>query len=95
MPPSKPDIVSEITEIETIAINRSIRELARLKKQYGGNRWRKLKGKAYVMKNGQAILAELHWYECTGIGRVKRELKSTWRIGSRGVTDEPTICHVH
>ncbi len=75
MPPSKPEIVGEITEIEIIAVNTSIRDLARLRKQYGGNRWRKLKGKAYVMKAGRPVLAEIHWYECTGIGRHEERVK--------------------
>ncbi len=75
MPPSKPEIVSEITDIEIIAVNTSIRALPRLRQQYGGTRWRKLKGKAYVMKDGRAVLAEIHWYECTGIGRREERVK--------------------
>ena len=75
MPPSKLNIVSEITEIDIIAVNTSIRDLARLRKQYGGNRWRKLKGKAYVIKDGRPVLAEVHWYECAGIGRREERVK--------------------
>jgi hypothetical protein len=37
-------ILSDITEVETIALNRGIREVARLRKQYGRGRWRKRKG---------------------------------------------------
>jgi hypothetical protein len=71
----EPEIVGEITEIETIAINTSIRDLAQLKRQFGGERWRKLKGIAHVMKHGRVVLAEVHWYECHGIGRCRMKVK--------------------
>ena len=64
------EIISEITEIETIAIGGSIRDIARLRKQYGPGRWRKVKGIAMIrLANGRARAAELHWYEAHGIGR--------------------------
>ena len=67
-------IRGDITEIETIAIGRSIRELSRLRKVYGAGRWRKRKGLAFVeLSNGTIRQAELHWYEASGIG--KKELK--------------------
>jgi hypothetical protein len=40
------EIIGAITGVETIAIGRSIREIARLRKVYGAGRWRKLKGTA-------------------------------------------------
>jgi hypothetical protein len=68
------EIVSEITEIETIAVGRSIRNTARLRKQYGPGRWRKLKGVAMIqLRDGSVRRAELHWYEAHGIG--KQEIK--------------------
>jgi hypothetical protein len=68
------EIISEITEIEPIAIGRSIRDLTRLRKQCGSGRWRKLKGMALVrLANGRIRRAELHWYEAHGIG--KKEMK--------------------
>lgn len=64
------EIISEITDIETIAVGRSIRELPRLRKQYGAGRWRKLKGAAMIRLPGGAVRrAELHWYEAHGVGR--------------------------
>jgi len=67
-------VVGEIADIETFAIGRRIRELRRLRKKYGQGRWRKRKGLARVrLADGVVKLAELHWYEATGIGR--RELK--------------------
>ena len=38
------EVISEIGEIEIIAVGRKIRELARLRRKYGPGRWRKLKG---------------------------------------------------
>ena len=70
-------ILGEITEIETFAIGGSIRELARLRRIYGPGRWRKRKGVARVrLKGGAARLAEVHWYEATGIGRREYKIKA-------------------
>ena len=68
------EIIGEISAVETIATGSGIRELARLRKRYGRGRWRKRKGVARVRHEvGEIVLAEVHWYEATGIG--KRELK--------------------
>ena len=68
------ELVSEITNIETIAAGTGVRDRARLRKQYGKGRWRKLKGVAKVrLLSGRIRLAEIHWYEAHGIG--KREFK--------------------
>lgn len=70
------EIISEITAIDQIAVNRSIREVARLKKLYGVGRWRKLKGIAKVrFANGMTCTAEIHWYEAHGIGRKEFKVK--------------------
>ena len=70
------EIVSEITDIKTIAFGTGVRDRTRLRKQYGGARWRKLKGMAYVeLMNGKIKLAEIHWYEAHGIGRKEFKLK--------------------
>jgi hypothetical protein len=68
------EIISEITNIEVIAVGSAIHDLPRLRKMYGKGRWRKLKGVAKIrLRNGRICLAELHWYEAHGIG--KREMK--------------------
>lgn len=68
------EIIGEITNIETIAVGSAIREITRLRKQYGDARWRKLKGIATIhLANGRIRQAELHWYEAHGIG--KKEIK--------------------
>ena len=67
-------ILGEISHPETFAVGSAIREIVRLRKLYGKGRWRKRKGIARVrLDDGSVFLAEIHWYEATGIG--KRELK--------------------
>ncbi len=70
------EIIGEIQQIETIAVGRRIREISRLKRLFGGTRWRKLKGVASVrLPNGNIFRAELHWYEAHGIGKRKMKIK--------------------
>ena len=70
------EIVSEIADVETIARGTGVRDRARLRKQYGGGRWRKLKGVACVrLVDGTTRLAEVHWYEAYGIGKKEFKLK--------------------
>ena len=74
------DVIGEIAEVEIIAAGNSIRDIRRLRKQYGSGRWRKLKGVMLVrLADGSVMNAEVHWYETHGIGRkevkVKRLLK--------------------
>ena len=67
-------IVGEVSHIETFAVGAEMREVERLRKLYGRGRWRKRKGIARVRLEDNSIhLAEVHWYEATGIG--KKELK--------------------
>ncbi len=68
------EIIGDITDIEPIAMGSAIREVMRLRRQYGRGRWRKLKGIALIrLANGRIRRAEIHWYEAHGIG--KREIK--------------------
>ena len=70
------EILGEISEIETFATGSGIREVARLRRAYGQGRWRKRKGIARVrLSDGSVYLAELHWYEATGIGRKEFKIK--------------------
>jgi hypothetical protein len=69
-------ILGEVTHVETFATSSSIRELGRLRKTYGKGRWRKRKGIARVrLGDGSLYLAEVHWYEATGIGRKELKIK--------------------
>lgn len=69
-------IIGTVSSVETIAAGAGIRERTRLRKLYGRGRgrWLKRKGVAEVrLASGELVHAELHWYECGGIG--KREFK--------------------
>jgi len=70
------EIYGEITDVETFAIGKAIRERLRLRKLYGNGRWRKRKGVASVkFPNGTIRTAELHWYEASGIGKKEFKIK--------------------
>jgi hypothetical protein len=67
-------IVGDISDVETIAAGRGVRNRALLKKAHGRGRWRKLKGTALVrLGNGKIRQVELHWHEAHGVG--KRDFK--------------------
>ena len=69
-------MLGRIYEIETFAVASRIRELKRLRRMYGLGHWRKCKGVARVkLEDGAVRLAELHWYEATGIGRYEFKIK--------------------
>ena len=70
------EILGEIEGIETIAVGGRIRDIMRLRREFGPGRWRKLKGMARVrLASGIARLAEIHWYEAHGVGRKKMKIK--------------------
>jgi len=70
------ELLGELTTIEIIAVNLSIRERQQLRDQIGGRRWRKLKGVGRVrFPNGVVRMAEVHWYEAHGVGRRKMKVK--------------------
>jgi hypothetical protein len=70
------ELVSDITDIETIATGTSLRDRARLRKKYGPGRWRKLKGIALIrLQSGRIRKTELHWYEAHGLGRKEMKRK--------------------
>lgn len=70
------EVVGKIADVETIAVGPSIRELPALRARFGAGRWRKLKGVATVrLADGTMRLAEVHWYEAHGIGKVRMKIK--------------------
>lgn len=70
------EIIGPIEQIEVIAVGGRIRDIMRLRRQYGPGRWRKLKGIAAVrLPNGRIRKAEVHWYEAHGMGRKKVKIK--------------------
>lgn len=70
------EIIEKIINIEIIAIGNKIREIDRLRKEFGVGRWRKLKGETTVrLINGRIRRVEVHWYEAHGIGKRKVKIK--------------------
>ena len=69
-------IIGKIVDVETIASGKGIRERRRLRKVYGGRRWKKLKGTAAVkLVDGTMCHAEVHWYEAHGVGTKEFKIK--------------------
>jgi len=61
---------------QTFAFGSGVREIARLRRIYGKDRWRKRKGIANIeFENGTQKQVQLHWYETTGIGRKEYKIK--------------------
>jgi len=70
------EIIGPMEQVETIAVGGRIRDIMRLRRQYGPGRWRKLKGVATVrLADGRTCRAQLHWYEAHGLGRKKVKIK--------------------
>lgn len=70
------EILGVITQVETFATGSGVREITRLRKMYGKGRWRKRKGIARVkLSDGSIHVAEIHWYEATGIGKKEFKIK--------------------
>ena len=70
------EVISEIEDVETLATGGRIREIMRLRRQFGAGRWRKMKGVATIrLENGSVRSAELHWYEAHGVGKRKLKIK--------------------
>lgn len=70
------EIIDKIINIEIIAVGTKIREIARLREEFGAGRWRKLKGETTVrLINGRIRRVEVHRYEAHGIGKRKMKIK--------------------
>src|SRR6266540_4217773 len=71
------EIVGEISQVETIAVGRRIRDLPRLRRLYGTGRWRKLKGVAVVRLRSGVVRG----------GRAPASGQSliTWAVGSPAI----------
>jgi hypothetical protein len=74
-------VIGRILDVETIASGRSVREGRRLRKLYGGRRWKKMKGTATVeLRNGTICYAEVHWYEAHGVGGREYKIKRFFEV---------------
>ncbi|NIW79805.1 MAG: hypothetical protein GWN16_10245 [Calditrichae bacterium] len=76
------EIVSGMTEIETLAKGQGIKVLTFLIRKYGGKpaTWRKKKGRATIRQFGNLYDAELHWFEAHGIGKVNTKIKHKQKL---------------
>ena len=73
-------IIGSVSDVETIASGLGVRERRRLRKFYGGKRWRKLKGQASIrLADGTICHADLHWYEAHGVGAREYKIKRILR----------------
>ena len=69
-------VIGPMSHVETIAEGNGIREIAVLRAKYGLGKWRKKKGNTRIrLPDGSTALAEVHWYEAHGIGKVKLKIK--------------------
>jgi hypothetical protein len=58
-----------------------VRQARRLRKAYGGRRWRKLKGTASVkLADGTIRHAEMHWYQAHGVGEREFKIKRFFEV---------------
>jgi len=74
------EILSEISDTETIAAGRGVYIRRYLERTYGRGRWRKMKGIATVqLADGTICEAEIHWFEAHGIGRKDFKIKRVIR----------------
>ena len=73
------EIIEQLSVPETIAVDKSIYELQRLKKVYGDGRWPKMKG-IYIIRfqSGDVCRAEIHWYEAHRKGKKEQKIKRFW-----------------
>ena len=70
------EVMGNVSQQETFATGRAIRELPRLVRVYGRGRWRKRKGIATVrLESGTTRRAEVHWYDATGLGWKEMKIK--------------------
>ena len=70
------EILSEVRDIETIAVGRGVHIRRHLDRTYGKGRWRKMKGRATVQfADGTIAETEIHWFEAHGIGRRDFKIK--------------------
>lgn len=71
------EIIGFVSDCETIARGNGIRDLDRLRREYGSGTWPKRKGKAKMQwrHDGTIEDAEIHWYEAHGIGAFEHKVK--------------------
>ncbi len=71
-------ILGNISDVETIATGKNLREQRRLRKCYSGLRWRKQKGVATI----ELADGTFTWLNCTGTKLMELDQKSSRLSGS-------------
>jgi hypothetical protein len=66
------DLVGEITDVETIAAGRGIRDLPRLRRLYGKGYWRKMKGSVRIRLCGMVAFGLLNCIGMKGMASAKK-----------------------
>jgi hypothetical protein len=75
--PERFRLLGSVANVEVIAEGRGIRIGKYLCRVYGNRRWRKMKGVARVeTHDGWIGIAEIHWYEAHGVGKVDWKIKT-------------------
>ena len=87
------EIVGEIAQIETIASGSGVRDRARLRKQYGQGRWRKLKGVARVRLVDAAVrLAKIHMKRMGSAKESSNSSSHSWIDHEESQRRDTSIC---
>jgi len=69
-------LLGPVERVKVIARGPSFRKAEQLKKLYGGEKWRKMKGVARIeATSGRIGTAEVHWVECHGVGKFQHKVK--------------------
>jgi len=64
-------LLGRVRQVEVIASGRGVRSREEMIAKFGGQRWRKMKGVAFIEDDyGYIGDAEIHWYEAHGVGKV-------------------------
>jgi hypothetical protein len=74
------EILGPIRHVEVIASGTGVRAGRDLRRRFGGRNWKKMKGIALVRDTRNEVYeAEIHWYECHGVGRQLFKIKRPTR----------------
>lgn len=74
------EVIGRINNRETIARGGGVRDIGKLRENYGEGNWRKCKGEAKArLADGTICDAEIHWYEAHGIGCRREKIKRVLR----------------
>lgn len=86
-------IVGHISDVETIASGKGIREARRLRRAYGGRRWKKLKGTAVIeLADGTMCHAEVHCTKPTASALGSSSSNAFWKLNTKKTETQFVVC---